>query len=387
MLIKLGGRGLRALGEVSDLPFLGRISTHAARSGPTEIWRAQPGDAVLPAGFRAYLIPAAMAQSLAASIPCDSYVLGDDFAYLGDGDVVRIEPARAAIHAIYRRHSQTNSLLVTERCNNYCVMCSQPPKQHDDSWIVDDLMQAIPLMSPDTAELGITGGEPTLLGPRLVELVQQLGRHLPATAIHVLSNGRAFATGGLAQALAQLRHPDLMIGIPLYAEVSEIHDYVVQARGAFDETIRGILQLKRHGVRVELRFVIHADTYEGLPAFARFVARNLLFVDHVALMGLELMGFARTNLDGIWVDPLDYQRPLSEAVAALDRAGLRVSIYNTQLCVLAPELHRFARASISDWKNTYLEECGECALRPRCGGFFASSALRRSRGIARVPLG
>jgi His-Xaa-Ser system radical SAM maturase HxsC len=382
MPIRLGGRGLRAVGEVSLRPFLGRISTDAARNGPCEIWLAR-GGAELPAGFRAYLFTAAAPPPL----PRDSYVLGPEFAYLSDGDVIRVEPVRDAIQTLYRRGSRSNSLLVTERCNNYCVMCSQPPKDHDDSWIVDDLMQAIPLMSPDTPEIGITGGEPTLLGQRLVELVQHLRDHLPRTAVHILSNGRGFASGGLAGALARLRHPDLMIGIPLYADVPEHHDYVVQARGAFDETIRGILNLKREGVRVELRFVIHAETYAGLPAFARFVARNLLFVDHVALMGLELMGFARTNLDALWIDPLDYQRELREAVETLDRSGLRVSIYNTPLCVLPPELRRLARASISDWKNTYMDECNGCGLRAQCGGFFASSALRRSRGIARVVLG
>jgi His-Xaa-Ser system radical SAM maturase HxsC len=382
VLIKLSGRGLRALGEVSRRPFIGRISTDRARSGPTEIWLGG-APAALPAGFRAYLLtgPAPIAP------PRDCYALGREFSYLADGDVIRIEPERGTVHAIYRRASRSNSLLVTERCNNYCVMCSQPPRDRDDSWIVDDLMQAIPLMSPDTHEIGITGGEPSLLGSRLVELVGRLGGHLPRTAVHILSNGRGFATGDLARSLAQLRHADLMLGIPLYADVPEHHDYVVQARGAFDETIRGILNLKRHGVRVELRFVIHADTYAGLPAFARFVARNLLFVDHVALMGLELMGFARTNLDALWIDPLDYQAELKAAVETLDRSGLRVSIYNTPLCVLAPELRRFARPSISDWKNAYMDECEGCRLRAQCGGFFASSALRRSRGITRVVLG
>jgi His-Xaa-Ser system radical SAM maturase HxsC len=380
MLVKLGGRGLRALGAVSSEPFIGRISTSPDRPGSTEVLLAR-ADCELPAGFRAYLVtePGAPADPLR-----DVYQLAAEFSYLSSGDVVRIEPDRNAIHTIYRRGSRFNSLLVTERCNNYCIMCSQPPKQRDDSWLVEELLQAIPLMSPDTAEIGITGGEPSLLGPKLVALIEQLGRFLPSTAVHVLSNGRAFSAGDLAKQLARLNHPDLMLGIPLYAEVPEIHDYIVQARGAFDETIRGILQLKRHGVRVELRFVMQADTCAGLPAFARFVARNLLFVDHVALMGLELMGFARSNLDAIWIDPLDYQEPLREAVTTMDRAGLRVSIYKTPLCVLTPELHRFARASISDWKNAYLEDCEGCALRPKCGGFFASSTLRRSRGIARI---
>ncbi len=386
MLIKLGGRGLRPLGERSDRPFLGRICTDGDLplvQRTSEILLATSADD-LPPGFRAYLLRSRAGASGAPSSLRDVYMLGDDFDYLAAGDVVRIEPDRSSIHTLYRRHSPSNSFLVTERCDNYCVMCSQPPKARDDSWLVDELMEVIPLVSPDTIELGITGGEPGLLGARLVELIARCKAFLPRTAIHVLSNGRSFADPDLAKSLASIGHPDLVLGIPLYADVPEVHDYVVQSRGAFDETVRGILNLKHRGIRVEVRFVIHADTVERLPAFARFLTRNLLFVDHVALMGLELMGFARANIDAIWIDPLDYQRELTEAVAILDRAGLVVSIYNHQLCTLDPDLHRFARASISDWKNLYMAECDRCALRRECGGFFASSEVRRSRGIAAV---
>src|SRR5262249_44590267 len=143
-------------------------------------------------------------------------------------------------------------------------------------------------ISPDAAEIGISGGEPALLGERLVRLLALLRQYLPRTAIHVLSNGRRFSDGGFARAIADVKHPDLMIGIPLYSDLPEEHDYIVQAKGAFDETVRGVLNLKRRRVRVELRFVIHRETFPRLPDFARFVARNLTFVDHVALMGLEL---------------------------------------------------------------------------------------------------
>jgi MoaA/NifB/PqqE/SkfB family radical SAM enzyme len=135
---------------------------------------------------------------------------------------------------------------------------------------------------------------------------------------------------------------------------------------------------------VELRFVIHRDTYAGLPAFAEFVARNLLFVDHVALMGLEMTGFAKTNAEALWVDPVEYQLHLLEAVRVLHRAGLNVSVYNHQLCVLHEEIHPFARKSISDWKNLYLDVCAACRRRDDCGGLFASSTVRRSAGIAAI---
>ncbi|MDC0721505.1 His-Xaa-Ser system radical SAM maturase HxsC [Nannocystis bainbridge] len=381
MLIKLHGRSLRALSpERSPEPFLGRVCTNpalpaAARS--REILLVE-GPCELPGGFRAYLTRSETGVARQPNV----FFIGAEFPFLGDGDIIRIHPERSGLTVLYRRSSAFNSMLVTERCDNYCVMCSQPPKERDDGWLVDELFEIIPMMSPETPEIGITGGEPGLLGSRLVDLVDRFRRFLPRTALHILSNGRAFADEKFALALAKVGHPDLMLGIPLYGDLPEVHDFVVQARGAFDQTIRGILNLKRHRVRVELRFVVQRDTVERLPAFARFVARNLLFVDHVALMGLELMGFARSNLDAIWIDPLDYQRELAEAVEILDRARMHVSIYNHQLCVLDPVLHRFARASISDWKNLYLEECARCEARARCGGFFASSVVRRSRGIA-----
>lgn len=384
MLIQLRGRHLRALGPTSDRPFIGRLCEDAARSpGPHDVLRLRAPLERLPPGFRAYLLPEGEHRS--GDDLRDVYALAKDMAYLAESDVVRIDPRRSWIGALYRRASATNSVLVTERCDNYCLMCSQPPRTEDDSWLVDELMEAIPLFSPETAEIGITGGEPGLLGPRLVQLIEQFAVHLPRTALHVLTNGRAFEDAAFASAVARVGHPDLMLGIPVYSDLPEEHDFVVQARGAFSETLRGILNLKRSGVRVEIRVVIHAETYARLPELARFITRNLLFVDHVALMGLELTGFAKTNLERLWLDPLDYRTQLVDATTQLHQAGMHVSIYNHQLCVLDRRLHRFSRKSISDWKNFYVDDCGTCVSRDECGGFFASSNLRRSRGIA--PMG
>jgi len=383
MLLKLSARGLRPLSLSSTSTFIGRICEDAdlpAADRRTEILLVPKSLPALPPGFRGYLLHDAMPTPGEG----DAYLLSLDLRYLAQGDVVRIEPQRRSLTTLYRRSSRSNTFLVTERCDNYCTMCSQPPKPDDDLWRVHELLNVIPLVSPDTLELGLSGGEPALLGEHLVRLVATMKEALPRTAVHILSNGRRFSDTALARELAAVRHPDLMVGVPLYSDLPEEHDYVVQAHGAYDETVRGILNLKRHGVRVELRFVIHRDTYAQLPAFSVFVARNLLFVDHVALMGLEMTGFAKANADALWIDPVDYQAQLVEGAKTLHRAGMNLSIYNHQLCVLAPELHRFARRSISDWKSLYLDECGRCSRRDECGGFFASSTVRRSAGIAAI---
>src|SRR6266404_1228358 len=243
----------------------------------------------------------------AATSTAGLIIVPNELDYLGDGDVLAVELDRPAVRVLYRRNSQHNSFLLTERCNHYCLMCSQPPKDINDDWIVDELFQAIPLISRETKSLGFTGGEPTLLGERFLHLVSEMRQHLPETALHILSNGRRFVDPHFASAYAAIEHPDAMLGIPIYSASSQTHDYIVQADGAFDETIRGILNLKTYGQQVEIRVVIHRQNYAHLPALAEFIARNLTFVDHVALMALEMTGFAKANIDTLWIDAVDYR--------------------------------------------------------------------------------
>ncbi len=61
--------------------------------------------------------------------------LPSQFSYLANGDVIALQPHSLRFRSLYRRNSQHNSLLVTERCNHYCLMCSQPPKDIDDRWL------------------------------------------------------------------------------------------------------------------------------------------------------------------------------------------------------------------------------------------------------------
>jgi His-Xaa-Ser system radical SAM maturase HxsC len=364
-------------------PFVSRVTTNRALPAPLRDRHVLLADGGLDRsgieGFAATFVRAASREAQHAD--AGWIALPEDVSYLSDGDVVRVNPVAGALWVMYRRASGHNFLFLTERCNSNCVMCSQPPRLVDDGHLLDAWLQAVPLMSPDTPELGITGGEPTLLGDGLIELLRTCRDNLPRAALHMLSNGRLFNYLSLCRAVAAVDHPDLMVGVPLYSDLPDRHDFVVQAAGAFDQTVRGLMNLSRCGVRIEIRVVLHAQTVGRLPQLARFITRNLPFVEHVALMGLEMMGYVKMNLDALWVDPLDYQQQLAEAVEELDRNRVAVSIYNHQLCVLDRALWPLARRSISDWKNEYVGPCSDCAARSECGGFFASARLRCSRGI------
>ena len=190
-----------------------------------------------------------------------------------------------------------------------------------------------------------------------------------------MSNGRSFQDIKFARDYAKIDHPDVMIGIPIYSDDPVMHDYIVQAKNAYNETIRGILNLKSLNQKVEIRVVIHKLNAFQLSSIADFIVRNLQFVDHVALMGLEIIGFTRANLDLLWVDQIEYKDELSKATQILRNYGMNVSIYNHQLCLVNEDVKFAYRKSISDWKNEYVPECGKCLKKEECGGFFTSSAL------------
>ncbi|HTK35507.1 MAG TPA: His-Xaa-Ser system radical SAM maturase HxsC [Caulobacteraceae bacterium] len=307
--------------------------------------------------------------------------LGDEFDYLAAGDVIAVHADSRRVRTLYRRASRHNSFLTTERCNHYCLMCSQPPKNIDDRWLLDEIAAALPLVDPATRSFGLTGGEPLLQWERLVALLAQARDVLPNTAVHVLTNGRAFASPEIADAWAAIAHPDLSAGIPIYAAVDSIHDYVVQAEGAFDETVLGVLRLKERRQRVEIRVVLHSITAPRIVETATWLARNLPFVDHVALMGLENTGFAIANDALLWIDPIEYRASLARAVDILDAARVPTSIYNLPYCVLERPVWPFAAQSISDWKNAYLPQCDQCAAKRSCAGFFSTGRPKQSRAI------
>jgi len=303
------------------------------------------------------------------------------FEHLAEGDLV-VANNDGIINTLYRINSHYNALLATERCNSNCLMCSQPPRDKNDIPRLFGIHQKlIPLIPKNCSELCITGGEPTLMGDLFFKPLETIKENLPDTEVHVLSNGRSFAWLNMAERLAAIDYKRLMIGIPLYADYYQVHDYIVQAKDAFSQTILGIHNLARFNQRIEIRIVLHKQSIPRLTKLAKYIYKNLPFAEHVTFMGLEFIGYTPHNIEKLWIDPHDYMEELGEAVEFLAGQGMHVSIYNSQLCVLPEQLWKYSRKSISDWKNSYLPECEKCTKLKDCGGLFTWNLEKRSEYI------
>ena len=221
--------------------------------------------------------------------------LGPELAHLSAGDIVHVPGDGRRVTVLWKNSARHNGLLLTEQCDNYCLMCSQPPKDRDDSWLFHRARKVISLLPGGARALSLTGGEPTLHADALIGLLEHCKRVAPGLSLHLLSNGRRFADPEFTRRYAAVGLADIMVGIPVYAPEPGLHDFIVQAAGAFDETVHGILNLASLGQAVEIRVVVQRHTVPVLAGIATFIARNLPFVAQVALMGLEMTGLARPN--------------------------------------------------------------------------------------------
>ncbi|HSL05230.1 MAG TPA: His-Xaa-Ser system radical SAM maturase HxsC [Nitrospiraceae bacterium] len=285
------------------------------------------------------------------------------------------------MRTIFRPESPHNTIFTTDRCNSNCLMCSQPPKEVDDSHLVEENLKMLSLIQSPPEYMGMTGGEPTLLGPDLIRLLQATKDKLPTTHIHMLTNGRLYKDLAFVRRIAEVNHHSFVSAIPLYADVAGVHDYIVQAHGAFDETVEGLYNAAEAGLAVEIRIVLHKQSIPRLKQLAEFIYWNFPFAEHVAFMGLENMGYVKKNWEELWIDPVDYMDALGEAVKYLYLRQMNISIYNLQLCLPPQSLWSFARKSISDFKNEYLDECSHCTVRDHCSGLFLSQVNRHSEHI------
>lgn len=295
--------------------------------------------------------------------------------YLSDmefGDIVSIKDKK--IRSVYRCKSTNNFLFATIRCNSNCLMCSQPPLDIDDTienysiW-----MYAIDLIEDCPKHLTITGGEPTLLGEKLVELINKLLFKFPNLLITLLSNGRMLALDDVINILDGVSNKkNVIFAIPLYSDIYKQHDHIVQAKDAFYQTSLGIHKISSLGFPVEIRIVLHKLSNPRLLELSKFIHMNFPFVYHITFMGLEIIGYTKANKSQlIQEDSSKSNDNLLNALVFLSKWKYNVSIYNTPLCHLPEPLWNYAKKSISDWKNSFKPECKNCIRKKECSGFFS----------------
>lgn len=305
-----------------------------------------------------------------------SYIYGvNEIKTLVEKDVVEMNPENFCIRVVYRADSKDNFLMLTNKCNNNCIMCPDSVKSRTQNKNVhiEFIKRHIDLIDSEAEHLCITGGEPTLLQNEFIEILRYCKEKHPSVKYLLLSNGRMFYHKEFTEAFIKSRPKDVIIGIPIHGHMPELHDYIAGIKGSFVQSIYGIKNLYDVGEKIEVRIVVNKLNYKVLPNIAAMISNYFPKVLRVNFMAMEMLGSALVNKESVWINFNDVQDSLRKAIFILLNNGVQVRIYNFPLCSLDKNLWSLNVRSISDFKIRYKEECRGCSVINKCGGFFNST--------------
>lgn len=300
--------------------------------------------------------------------------LGGSIDKFDDEDIVSVSP-EGLVTLLYKSKWQDLTLFFTNDCNSRCIMCPQISDEDKGNYLEFN-KNILDLKPKNLLQIGVTGGEPTIYKNDLVELLKYIHASYADMPIFLLTNGRNFSDIEFVKNIFSTGHRKILSCIPIYAATSNQHDEIVGVKDAFAQTLRGIYNLYRFSLPVEIRIVIFRRNYQWLGEFANFIWRNFPFVTHVAFMGMEYTGNANLNKKEFWIEPYQFRDEIDAATWFLHQRNISVSIYNIPLCLLNERSRIFSRDSISAWKKKFFEQCKECSQQEFCSGDFATSTMR-----------
>ena len=77
-----------------------------------------------------------------------------DWRHIAEDDIIGISPDGSRITVLWKSTAMHNSLLLTEQCDNYCLMCSQPPKTATTPGCSSRAKRIVSLLPPTAPEPG-----------------------------------------------------------------------------------------------------------------------------------------------------------------------------------------------------------------------------------------
>jgi His-Xaa-Ser system radical SAM maturase HxsC len=290
------------------------------------------------------------------------------------GDVCLFNFEKGYADRLIRGNSKHNTLVVTEQCDQLCIMCSQPPKKtHHDQF--HELYHAC-LLADSGKIIGISGGEPTLYKEELFSLIKDVNKQRPDLQFHILTNAQHFSVDDL-EYLKSFRG-NVLWAVPLYAAHPVIHDTIVAKAGAYERLLASLSLLVQAGAQVELRTVVMQQNISELPDIAKVIKTHLPFIQHWAIMQLENIGFARNRWSKTFFDhSIDFSG-IAAAAAYTLASGIETRFFNFPLCTIPPAWRPYAEQTISDWKQRFDTPCLNCSVQEQCGGFFEWHPSARS---------
>lgn len=275
----------------------------------------------------------------------------------------------------YNDKSGENYFFITGACNSNCIMCPSPEatRKNVPETNVEDLMLLAKHIPSDTPHLTITGGEPFLIGEKIFPFLRYLKDKFLATEFLFLTNGRVFSLDRYVELFVESVPCGSIVAIPVHGSSERVHDAITRVEGSFKQTKRGIKQLLKNNIRVEIRVVVSKLNQDDFDNIADLIINQFMGIEYVSVIAMEMTGNARKNKDIVWTPYKKTFSAIASGIRKLVSCGVDVKLYNFPICTVEKPFWTLCEKSISTSKVRFAETCDNCKYRAACGGVFAGT--------------
>ena len=179
-------------------------------------------------------------------------------------------------------------------CNNKCLFCVQGEKRHKvGDFNTAEVKKTLEEARKTADSIVFTGGELTIRKD-VVELVRH-ARSLGFAVIQIQTNGRMLAYPKFVDELVEAGANEFSPA--LHGHVAGLHDWLTGSPGSFEQTSKGIRNVKALGKTVLTNSVITRSNFRHLPELAHLLVS--LGVDQYQFAFVHPVGSAAANFDAI----------------------------------------------------------------------------------------
>lgn len=260
-------------------------------------------------------------------------------------------------------------IAIWNKCNNKCLMCSNPPNYGKwGDYGFDALASRIKKISRTEKEIYLTGGEPTL-HPDFFALLNLLRKRCPNARIVLDTNGRMFYYKDFFKKC--LNYGNLEFQISLCGHAATLHDKITGAKGSFEQSVGGIKNLLLSGIKgkeIEIRVVIHKLTLESLEKIYNFIGKNFPQIERLIFIFMEFEGAAGENRKIVGITYAKARPYLEKFFRKIENPHFKIRFYHFPLCVLPFGFWPYLWRTLPEKEIAFLPSCSDCFYKKHCLG-------------------
>lgn len=272
------------------------------------------------------------------------------------------------------------------KCNNKCIMCTNPKEyslsnpigNYDIKTQIKKInmyfegIEDVYYSNRDKKNyINITGGEPTI-HPKFFSLIKYICDKTKNIPITLLSNGRKFSDETFAKKFSSITDKRFTVAISFHSYQKKIFEKITGIKNSFEQTIYGIINLSKYFKgKIEIRTVIHKLNINDLEKTILFL-KDLLITNknwYYVIIHYEIEGIGEINKNKIKLSLKESSKIIEKIdKKILDTINLR--LYHFPLCVLKPELRKYAWITLPKEEVIFTEKCKKCSLKKKCVGLM-----------------